>query len=115
MAADILEAAGLAPGRLGFVQVPHHGSRRNVGPTVLTRLLGEKGQTESKGVGFVSAAKDSDKHPAKKVTNAFLRRGYPVHGTEGRHKWHHRNAPARVDYVSSSPYPLHMQVPEDEG
>lgn len=115
MAADILERAGLAPGRLGFVQVPHHGSRRNVGPTVLTRLLGEKGQTESKGVGFVSAARDSDKHPAKKVTNAFLRRGYPVHGTEGQHKWHHRNAPPRENYVSSTPYPLHTQVPEDEG
>jgi len=42
-ALDRLEAARFSPGSLKFVQVPHHGSRRNVGPTVLNRLLGPKG------------------------------------------------------------------------
>jgi beta-lactamase superfamily II metal-dependent hydrolase len=115
MVADILEVGGIAPGGLSFMQVPHHGSRRNVGPTVLTRILGEKGRAEKNGTAFVSAAKDSPKHPAKKVTNAFLRRGYPVHGTEGQKKWHYKDAPARDDYTTSTAYPLHGQVPDDEG
>jgi beta-lactamase superfamily II metal-dependent hydrolase len=114
-AAESLEALGLAPGGLTFVQVPHHGSRRNVGPTVLNRILGPIGQAEKKGTAFVSAAKASTKHPAKKVTNAFKRRGYPVHGTDGQSKWHYFNAPDRDDYTTSEPYPLHTHVEADEG
>ena len=39
-AATAAEAYGLPLQQFDFVQVPHHGSRRNVGPQVLTRLLG---------------------------------------------------------------------------
>ena len=36
-------------GMFTFVQVPHHGSRRNVGPKILNRLLGQKGdETETR-------------------------------------------------------------------
>jgi beta-lactamase superfamily II metal-dependent hydrolase len=73
---DLLEAGGFQPGDLSFVQVPHHGSRRNVGPAVLDRLLGEKGQSECHSTAFLSAAKKNpeNKHPSKKVLNAFRRR-----------------------------------------
>lgn len=114
-AADRLEALGVGAGMLDFVQVPHHGSRRNVGPTVLNRLLGPKGTDSRVGTAFVSASKDAPKHPAKKVTNAFLRRGYPVHGTEGQTKRHHRNAPTRSGWSASAAYPLHDAVADDEG
>lgn len=113
-AADGLEERRLIPGGLGFIQVPHHGSRRNVGPTVLNRLLGPKGQADTLGTAFVSAAKESRKHPAKKVTNAFRRRGYPVHGTDGNKKLHHMEAPDR-GWGPSVPYQLHALVEEDEG
>jgi len=39
-AAYFAEQAGLTITRLMFVQIPHHGSRRNVGPTILNRLVG---------------------------------------------------------------------------
>jgi beta-lactamase superfamily II metal-dependent hydrolase len=115
-ALDLLEADDFRPGDLRFVQVPHHGSRRNVGPSVLDRLLGEKGQTECHSTAFLSAAKKNPEHkrPAKKVLNAFTRRGYAVHVTEGQSKWHHSgNAPARGDYSASTPAPFHDDVEED--
>lgn len=114
-AAYRLEALNIAPGGLWFVQIPHHGSRRNIGPTVLNRLLGPKGNQQTVGTAFVSASKDSPKHPAKKVTNAFVRRGYPVHGTEGLSKRQHHNAPTRNGWSPSTPYPLHSHVEVDEG
>src|SRR5215472_297574 len=50
IAATALEGAGFQSGSLCFVQVPHHGSRRNVGPTILDRLLGPKGQADRVGM-----------------------------------------------------------------
>jgi beta-lactamase superfamily II metal-dependent hydrolase len=115
-ALDLLEADGFQPGDLRFVQVPHHGSRRNVGPSVLDRLLGEKGQTECHSTAFLSAAKKNPegKHPGKKVLNAFKRRGYAVHVTEGQARWHYSsNVPERSDYSPSTPAPFHEYVEED--
>jgi beta-lactamase superfamily II metal-dependent hydrolase len=111
----VLEAEGFQPGSLRFVQVPHHGSRRSVGPSVLDRLLGQKGQQETHSTAFVSAPRKNPeaKHPAKKVTNAFRRRGYGVHGTQGANKWHHYDAPVRPDYTRSDPIPFHSVVEED--
>lgn len=114
-ALDIVEAEGFRPGNLNFVQVPHHGSRRNVSPSLLNRLLGPKGQTAVIGTAFVSAPKKNDKHkhPAKKTTNAFHRRGYPVHATQGRLVNESVNAPNRGGLMSSTALPLYPQVEED--
>ena len=59
-----------------FIQVPHHGSRRNVGPTILDELLGSREINCRRGTCFVSAHKNDEKHPKKQVLNAFIRRGY---------------------------------------
>jgi beta-lactamase superfamily II metal-dependent hydrolase len=72
-----------------FVQVPHHGSRRNVTPSALNRWLGNPLQNQTdknRGIAFCSAAKNDEDHPRKKVINAFTRRGYPVHATKGTGK-----------------------------
>lgn len=115
-ALDVLESEGFVPGSIGFVQVPHHGSRRNVGPSVLNRLLGPVGQENSHSVAFVSAPPENPdhKHPSKKVTNAFRRRGYSVHATQGRSKLHSHNTPGRVGWEASTPLPFHPKV-EDDG
>jgi len=71
--------------RLGFVQVPHHGSRRNVGPTILNRILGTAETPFSSNIpAFISSAKADEKHPSPKVTNAFGRRGCIVCASEGQ-------------------------------
>jgi hypothetical protein len=86
-----------------FFQVPHHGSRRNVTPTALNRWLGTPltDSSQSRGVAYCSAAADDEDHPRKKVVNAFIRRGYPVHTTNGIAKCHRNNMPSRRGWGSS--------------
>lgn len=112
----LLEAEGFKPGDLSFIQVPHHGSRRNVGPTILGRLLGVKGQTITHSTAYVSAPSENPehKHPAKKVVNAFTRRGYAVHATQGNTQHHYLNAPDRSGYSRSSPLPFYSFVEDEE-
>lgn len=116
-ALDLFDRAGLDRSKFVFVQVPHHGSRRNVGPALLNRLLGPRLQLEAKlRTAFVSVANvDDAKHPSKKVTNAFRRRGAPVLATGGQTKNHYWNAPgwpARPGWVSVDPLPLYTSFEE---
>jgi len=113
-AAEILEAINVIPNNLKFIQVPHHGSRRNVGPTILNRLLGPKRTADVDVVSaFVSAKVDGlPKHPARKVTNAFRRRGAPVRGSNGQTMTHWHNAPARAGWRPLTPIPMHSEVDE---
>ncbi len=110
-AASRLEGEGYEPGDCKFIQIPHHGSRRNVGPAVLDRLLGDMGTEENRGSAFVSAAKEgAPKHPAKKVTNAFYRRGYKARATQGKAWLYHHEAPARPNYSPGEALPLYGMV-----
>lgn len=53
---------------INFFDVPHHGSKRNLGPTILDRIMPK--------VAFISCPPDGDpKHPSRKVVNALIRRG----------------------------------------
>ena len=111
--ANVLEANGVAPGLLALFQVPHHGSQRNAGPTILNRLLGPKDKNATRGHAFISAATNGKpKHPNKKVTNAMHRRGYSPYVTGGRNTWHHHIAPPRDTYSTADPEPFHHQVEE---
>lgn len=79
-----------------FLQIPHHGGRHNVSPSVLDRLIGEiveEDETINK-TAFVSVAKESD-HPLQMVVNAFIRRGVKVYKTTGNIIHHHKNMPTR--------------------
>jgi len=92
---------------VSMVQVPHHGSRRNVSPSALNRLLGPKVRSGSQEQrqAIVSAPKDDDKHPRKIVLNAFLRRGAGVRSTQGKPlRFHSGTMPARSDESPAVPY-----------
>lgn len=98
---------------LAFIQIPHHGSFRNIGPTVLTQLVGEKKPKGHKAhfSAFCSSAKKGDpKHPSKKVLNAFARRGGNVLVTRGVGKCKPKNAPDREGWSSTTPEPFHEEV-----
>jgi beta-lactamase superfamily II metal-dependent hydrolase len=113
-AAAHAEANGLPLQNFSFVQIPHHGSRRNVGPTVLNRLLGpilQKG-SEVKFSAFVSAPKDDEKHPRKIVLNAFMRRGGDVVITKGVHKVYRGGFPQRNGYGPAESAEFSTQVEE---
>jgi beta-lactamase superfamily II metal-dependent hydrolase len=112
-ALDEMESLGIE-GEFNVVQIPHHGSRRNVGPTVLDRLLGDVTETR-RGAAYVSAPKENpeNEHPSKKVTNAFRRRGYHVYATQGDGKLHHHDAPDRPGWATATALPFYEQVEAD--
>jgi beta-lactamase superfamily II metal-dependent hydrolase len=115
-AADALDASGFDYNEIKLIQVPHHGSRRNVGPTILNRLIGPKKASDiSLRAAYVSAAKDAaPKHPAKKVTNAFRRRGAYVYSmADGNSKCHRHNAPDR-GWGNAEALPLYSQVEDPD-
>lgn len=112
-ALDHLDSRNFPVSSFKFIQVPHHGSEHNVGPTLLNRMLGPKLPTEqATRMAYVSAAKEAPKHPNKKVTNAFRRRGAPVYRTNGAWISHFNDAPAR-NYANIDPLPLYTEIDEN--
>ncbi|TPI26815.1 hypothetical protein FJW08_26670 [Mesorhizobium sp. B3-2-1] len=113
-AANYAESLGLPLKSFSFVQIPHHGSRRNVGPTILTRLLGEiqPEGTPTRFSAFVSAPKDDVKHPRRIVLNAFKRRGGYIVATQGTGKIHWGGFPKREGYGDAENLPFYAQVEE---
>jgi beta-lactamase superfamily II metal-dependent hydrolase len=96
-----------------LVQIPHHGSRRNVGPTILNALIGPiQPEGTERAVAYVSAPKDDESHPRKIVLNAFTRRGYKVHATQGSHLIHYGGFPKREGYTTSECIAFSTQVEE---
>ncbi len=69
------QSHGISLQGLNCVQIPHHGSRRNVSPSVLNNITCE--------YAIASVAPKSSTHPRRKITNAFKRRGARVFKTDG--------------------------------
>jgi beta-lactamase superfamily II metal-dependent hydrolase len=95
-----------------FVQIPHHGSRRNVGPSILDSILGpiKPNGTAPHATAFVSAPKNDDTHPRKMVLNAFIRRGYKVGATQGDKIVFWGGFPARSGYSTLTTLPFATRV-----
>jgi len=112
-AADYAEAVGLLT-PLRFIQVPHHGSRHNVSPSILNRWIGDPvAEGEVRNVtAFASVAKGADTHPRKKVVNAFLRRGVKVYSTKGKVVRHSHSMPDRDGWTAATAHEFSSQVEE---
>lgn len=110
---DRLESIDFDFLKIIVIQVPHHGSKRNVGPTILNRLIGPiLSESQEIKTAYVSVSSEGEpKHPAKKVTNAFKRRGAPVHATKGVPLRYSYNAPNR-GWGPSIPLPFYSEVDE---
>ncbi len=91
----------LNPTRL--FQVPHHGSRNNVSPSLLDRLIGPtvpQGQIRSHGC-VISAGPEDEEHPRQVVLNALIRRGLLPYITRARTLRYQENMPPRDGWVPS--------------
>lgn len=67
-AINFAEANNVSLSKVDFFDVPHHGSKRNLGPSILNRLMPVN--------AFISCPPQGDpKHPSRKVVNALIRRG----------------------------------------
>jgi beta-lactamase superfamily II metal-dependent hydrolase len=80
---------------LAWMQIPHHGSRRNINEDLIDHLRPR--------LAYVSAV-GNNKHPRRKVVNAFKNVGthvYSTHyqGSQGGHLWYRTGTvPERRDY-----------------
>jgi beta-lactamase superfamily II metal-dependent hydrolase len=99
-AMDFYEARGgdLGTKQIEFFQVPHHGSRRNLGPAVLDRLF-PNGASSS--TAFISSGLADEKHPGIAVTDELRRRGFSIYATEGRLLLHSHDADQRSSYYTA--------------
>ena len=83
-ACDFVEATSLPLRQFNFSQAPHHGSRHNVSPSLLTA-----GRSEGRGgqkighTAFVSAAQKIWYRSTQVATNAYTRGGVSVYRTDG--------------------------------
>ncbi|MEU0312970.1 MBL fold metallo-hydrolase [Nocardioides sp. NPDC006273] len=102
-AADQLDDLGRTK-TIDMFDVPHHGSRHNLTPELLDRLLGAE-TLLNRGIAMASVGKEADDHPRPEVANAIKRRGYPVFCTRGINLWwRSTDAPSRSGYnISSTP------------
>jgi hypothetical protein len=105
--ATYAESQGISlPEVVKFIQVPNHGSRNNVSPSVLNRLIGSRSKTPPAGArltAFVSTGKNSKGLPHNAVTNAFIRRGAKVVTTNNGLKCHRFNMEPREGWVPVAP------------
>jgi beta-lactamase superfamily II metal-dependent hydrolase len=108
-AADYADAIGFGLPGVDRVQIPHHGSRRNVSSELLDRWFGQRLAAQP-AVGsetftaIVSSAKADPDHPRNAVVRAFMHRGARVVATESKHiRDSGGNAPVRDGWVASTP------------
>ncbi|MCW8831612.1 MAG: hypothetical protein OQK32_08860, partial [Gammaproteobacteria bacterium] len=115
-AANRIEELGFPLQEFSFIQTPHHGSKRNIGPTILNRLVGHplpKG-TATTFSTIISASKDGEpKHPNKRVSNAFARRGAKVIATQGSTIRHYSNGSPDRGWSKADPLPFYTEVEDD--
>ena len=114
-AANQADKLGIDLKSVKYIQVPHHGSKRNVGPSILDRIIGlKKSEQTFDKTAFVSASKDGEpKHPARKVVNAFQRRGAKVFATKGNGLCQHsKDVPKRQGWNDATKLPFYEQVDE---
>ena len=108
-----MAALGIGTQSITFIQVPHHGSVHNMGPKLLDRLVGPRLPLPQKvKTAFVSIASRTQdiKHPSKRITNAFKRRGAEVYPTAGNVILHSMNAPQRAGWGPVAEIPFHNTV-----
>lgn len=100
-AIDWLEAHQIRPtDHVRVVQVPHHGSRHNVDPPTLDRMLGPiRPAGHRNGTIAIASVGATSDHPRKVVTNAFIRRGVSVYLAKGRGLRHARGMGDRLNWT----------------
>jgi len=103
----VAPANGLLANGFSFFHVPHHGSRHNLGPSLLNTMFGLPKPTPNSvttRVAFISATKGDPKHPSRRITNALDRRSVKIIATEGVMKYQYSaDSPARPGWVPAIP------------
>lgn len=97
------ESNGISLVGMRFIDVPHHGSKRNLSSKILKKMNAEN--------AFISAATKDKKHPAKKITNALQKHGSKVYVTQTDTLCHNFNGINR-GWGPAPTVPFHQYVEE---
>jgi beta-lactamase superfamily II metal-dependent hydrolase len=114
-AVEVAKRIGVDLSTVNRLQVPHHGSKHNVGPAIFNLIVGpRKADEQITKSAIVSAPKKGEpRHPSKKVVNAFIRRGAKVIATQGKTVCcRGGGAPQRKDWVDAVSLPFSDRVEE---
>ncbi len=96
------DTKGIDLSNVDFLDLPHHGSKRNIGKTLIQHF--------KPNLAIISAPTNGDpKHPSRKVVNALKRRGAKVLATKGSNICHSNNAPER-NWTDAKELPFYNQV-----
>lgn len=111
-AAGLCEAVGVPLQQFSVVSIPHHGSRRNIGPTLMDRIFGPRlpEGTTNGTIAVASAAADDEHHPKRVVMNAFKRRGCTTATTEGKGILARHNVDMRSGFGAVQEIPIYSNV-----
>lgn len=110
-AIEFADKNNISLNQCSFFQIPHHGGRHNVSPSLLDRLIGPKmvGRPKPFKVAFVSVGKDST-HPRKCVTNAFINRGCNVYVSKEVTLCHHSGEGFDRGWIAAKAEPFSNKV-----
>jgi beta-lactamase superfamily II metal-dependent hydrolase len=104
-AIEYAKSKSITLNNLSVLQVPHHGSKRNISPSIIDALKCTN--------AYISCAPNGEpKHPAKKVTNAFKRRGIKPYWTKNNGLCHRHNTPSREGWSTATEIPFYDKVEE---
>lgn len=110
-AANFSITNGINLRNLDLIQIPHHGSRHNVSPSILDRIIGSRGTTRHKSLtAIMSVAPEANRPPHKMTVNAFIRRGCDVIETRGIKVRHYRNMAERPGWGPVQPVEFSSEV-----
>jgi beta-lactamase superfamily II metal-dependent hydrolase len=102
-------ASGILLARPRLFQIPHHGSRNNIAPSVLDAIIGRPVQDGQRSPVscIVSCGKDDTTHPRQVVVNALTRRGcIPQSTREGIVCFQGNGMPARDGWRTAAALPF---------
>ena len=103
---NFAESEGISLANIDFFDIPHHGSRRNLGQTILNRLMPKN--------AFISCPPEGDpKHPSRRVVNALIERDcHPCSTKGGGIYLHSKDTPQRDGWNTAQPLSFYDQVEE---
>lgn len=93
---------GIILNDLRVFDVPHHGSKRNLGKAMMEHIQAE--------YAYISAPINSEKHPAGMVTNHLFKKGTRTFATQGRHVYHFHGVDLRPGWSYITPIPFQNEI-----